>query len=42
VIGKEEGWTDKAAEVLECQLVQLPITYLGVPLGTNMRKSSSW
>jgi len=42
VIGKEEGWTDRAAEVLECQLVQLPITYLGVPLGANMRKSSSW
>ena len=32
----------RAAEELQCQLVQLPITYLGVPLGANMKKFSSW
>ena len=42
VIGKEEGWAARAAEDLQCQLVQLPITYLGVPLGANMKKFSSW
>ena len=30
------------ANHLECQLVQLPCTYLGVPLGANMKKLSSW
>jgi len=38
VLGKEEGWAAMAADELKCKLVQLPITYLGVPLGANMRK----
>jgi len=42
VLGKEEAWAEEIAEQLERKLVQLPITYLGVPLGANMRKSSSW
>ena len=42
VLGKEESWAVMAADVLKCKLVQLPITYLGVPLGANMRKFSSW
>jgi len=42
VIGKDERWAAEAADILECKLVQLPITYLGVPLGANMRKAASW
>jgi len=42
VFGKEDEWATQLAAQLECKLVQLPITYLGVPLGANMRKVSSW
>ena len=42
VLGREEGWATMAANMLGCNLVQLPTTYLGVPLGANMRKYSSW
>ena len=42
VIDKDEDWAVRAAELLKCRLIQLPITYLGVPLGANMKKSTSW
>jgi len=42
VLGKDESWAKNAAEDLQCKLVQLSITYLGVPLGANMRRLSSW
>ena len=42
VIGKEADWGQQAANLLECKLVQLPMTYLGIPLGANMRKRASW
>jgi len=42
VLGKDDSWATMAADILQCQLVKLPITYLGVPLGANMRKTSSW
>jgi len=42
VIGKEANWGQQAADLLGCKLAQLPITYLGVPLGANMRKRASW
>ena len=42
VFGKDDHWANRIARQLECKLVQLPITYLGVPLGANMRKLSSW
>ena len=41
-IGKEDEWAAMAADLLKCKVVQLPITYLGVPLGANMRKIASW
>ena len=41
VFGKDEEWANGVARQLKCNLVQLPVTYLGVPLG-NMRKMSSW
>jgi len=42
VIEKKDQWADSAAQMLDCMLVQLPITYLGVPLGANMRRFSLW
>ena len=42
VLGKEESWTQRVAKMLECTTIQLPFTYLGIPLGANMRKASSW
>jgi len=42
VFGKDEYWANEMATKLGCRLVQLPIIYLGVPLGANMRKVSSW
>ena len=41
-MGKEDQWVYSVAQMLDCALVQLPITYLGVPLGANMRRFSSW
>jgi len=41
-IGKEEEWGQQAANLIECKLVQLPMTYLGIPLGASMRKRASW
>jgi len=29
VLGKEIDWAERAANLLRCKLVQLPITYLG-------------
>ena len=37
VLGKEETWAQQMAEKLGCTLVKLPLTYLGVPLGANMK-----
>ena len=42
VFGKDDHWANGVASQLECKLVQLPFTYLGVPLGANMRKMTSW
>jgi len=42
VFGKDEEWANEVARQLECNLVKLPVTYLGVPLGASMRKMSSW
>ena len=42
VFSKDDQWANRVATHLECKLVQLPCTYLGVPLGANMRKLSSW
>jgi len=42
VIGKDVNWAEMAAAELQCNLVELPITYLGVPLGASMSRFSSW
>ena len=42
VLGKEERWAQQTAHILNCTWVKLPIFYLGIPLGANMKKASSW
>lgn len=41
VLGKERDWGEQMAVKLGCQLVQLPIPYLGIPLGANTTKVST-
>ena len=42
VLGKVEEWGQNIANLLDCTLLQLRMTYLGIPLGANMRKVASW
>jgi len=42
VLGMDDKWAKSATDMLGCLKVQLPIKYLGIPLGANMRKTSSW
>ena len=42
MIGKDVKWAEMAATELQCKLLELPTTYLGVPLGANMRRLSAW
>lgn len=42
VLGKREEWRILMADTLGCQLVELPINYLGIPLGANPRKPATW
>ncbi|XP_074283833.1 uncharacterized protein LOC141608370 [Silene latifolia] len=42
VMGRNQQWGEKNAQKLGCQLLQLPVKYLGIPLGGNPNKISSW
>ena len=42
VLERDEVWAQETAELLECSWVKLPILYLGIPLGANMKKVASW
>ena len=42
VIGKDDVWARDVAAKIECTVVTLPVTYLGIPLGANMKRVSSW
>jgi len=42
VLGRDEAWARESADILGCEFVKLPILYLGIPLGANMKKSASW
>ena len=42
MIGRDEAWAKDSAELLGCTNVKLPILYLGILLGANMRKIASW
>ena len=41
VLSMDDKWAQSAADMLGCLNVQLPIKYLGIPLGANMRKTTS-
>lgn len=41
-LGRSRVWGKEMVEKLGCQLVELPITYLGIPLGANIKKVSTW
>ena len=38
----EESWVDDIKNELRCSAVHLPITYLGIPLGANPKRVSTW
>ena len=38
-IGKDEQWCIEAADYLNCRILSLPFTYLGIPVGDNPRRS---
>jgi len=40
--GEMESWQSEAADYLNCSLLTLPFTYLGVPIGANPRRYQTW
>ena len=38
VLGTDDVWARDVATKIECTLVTIPITYLGIPLGANIRE----
>jgi len=40
ILGKDDSWAQRMANMTGCLLVELPVKYLGIPLGANMRKLS--
>lgn len=38
----ENEWIDDTLDTIKCRAAKLPTTYLGIPLGANPRKSSTW
>ena len=41
-VGKSEQWCKEAAELLNCKILHIPFTYLGIPIGANPRRSELW
>ena len=41
-VGKSQQWTMQAAKYLNCKILSLPFTYLGIPIGANPRRSQLW
>ena len=40
--GMSEQWKSEAAKYLNCSLMSVPFTYLGIPIGANPRKCQTW
>lgn len=38
----EDSWVQQAASVLNCSVGKFPFIYLGLPIGVNARKKSTW
>ncbi|KAH1203108.1 putative ribonuclease H protein [Glycine max] len=41
-IGQSGDWCTSAAAYLNCDLLQLPFCYLGIPIGVNPRRTAVW
>ena len=41
-IGMSESWKEDAARYLHCRVLVIPFLYLGLPIGTNPRRSDTW
>jgi len=41
-VGKFDQWRKEAAEYLNCRILSMPFTYLGIPIGANPRRSELW
>ena len=41
-IGCEEAWATEMARILRCKVMRLPVSYLDIPLGANLRKVATW
>ncbi|XP_074315635.1 uncharacterized protein LOC141651839 [Silene latifolia] len=42
VIGRNQHWGEGNALKMGCHVLQLPVKYLGIPLGSNPNKISTW
>jgi len=38
----EESMLGTYAKMLNCKIFKVPFTYLGIPVGNNLRRSSTW
>ena len=41
-MGKSDQWRKEAAEYLNCRILSMPFTYLGIPIRANPRRSELW
>ncbi|KAL5153812.1 hypothetical protein HKD37_19G053302 [Glycine soja] len=42
VLGQSEQWKLQAASYLNCRIMPLPFSYLGIPIGANPRRYGLW
>ena len=41
-MGQSQQWIMQAAGYLNCRILSMPFTYLGIPIGANPRRSELW
>ena len=41
-VGKSDQWVREAAGFLNCRILLLPFTYLGIPVGANPKRGQLW
>ena len=42
VLGQSEQWKLQAASYMNCRIMPLPFSYLGIPIGANPRRYGLW
>jgi len=40
--GMSDEWVNNVADFLNYRLLSMPFTYLGIPIGANLRQSETW